>query len=227
MPSNQSIILPCIEKEPQNTATHSTIWLHGLGADGNDFAPIVTELDSTITKNMRFIFPHAPIMPVTINGGYEMRAWFDIHGVRLEDKVDINGMKQSIAQVEQLILREIHRGIPAEKIFLAGFSQGAVIALMTGLQYQLPLAGIIALSGYLPFAEEVFATRSAANKQIAIFLAHGTQDPIVPFALGQATLATLQSVNYPVRWHAYPMQHSVCAEEIDNISDWMLEKMHG
>lgn len=224
MPTDQPLILSCIEREPQSTATHSTIWLHGLGADGNDFAPIASELNSTITKKMRFIFPHAPVMPVTVNGGYEMRAWFDIHGVRIEDKLDKDGMNKSINQVKQLIQRELDRGIPSQHIFLAGFSQGAVIAMMTGLGYQLPLAGIIALSGYLPFANEVIANNHR-NKQTPIFLAHGTQDTIVPFTLGQATLAALQSGNYPVSWHAYPMPHSVCAEEIDAISHWMLEQM--
>lgn len=213
--------LPCIERKPVDTPTHSIIWLHGLGADGHDFAPIVDQLDKTITNQTRFIFPHAPMIPVTINGGYIMPAWFDIYGVQIDSKIDKKGILKSASTIEKLIEREITRGIASHHIFLAGFSQGAVIALTTGLCYPQPLAGIIALSGYLPLSNEVLAARSEVNQSIPIFIAHGTQDPIVPFVLGQATQSILHTAGYPVDWHTYAMQHSVCAEEINAINDWM------
>lgn len=221
MTLNKDSILPCVEIQPSQSATSSVIWLHGLGADGNDFVPIVPELNLTST---RFIFPHAPTMPVTINNGYIMPAWYDIYGVALESKTDSQGIARSVAQIEKLIEREVERGIPTEKIFIAGFSQGAAIALTTGLCYSKPLAGIIALSGYLPLAQEIPAKASPANKNIPIFLAHGTQDPIVPFALGLATQSFLQQAGYSVEWHSYPMPHSVCNDEIKDIGQWLIKQ---
>lgn len=214
-------ILPTIEINPAKPAQRSVIWLHGLGADGSDFVPIVSELQSTQHLNIRFIFPHAPIMPVSINNGYEMRAWFDIYDIAIAAKIDESGISNSIKQLEKLIDKEVERGIPTENIIVAGFSQGAVIALNTGLCYSKKLAGILALSGYLPMADKVLQNASKINRDTPIFLAHGSEDPIVPYALGKATYASLQQAGYPVTWHSYPMPHSVCPEEIDDIAKWI------
>ncbi len=214
-------LLSAIEIEPALPAHASVIWLHGLGASGDDFVPLVPQLNLSDKVGIRFIFPHAPIMPVTINGGMNMPAWFDIYGLTLGSQVDKQGIDQSASAIEHLIMKEIERGIATDKIVIAGFSQGATMALMTGLRYLKPLAGIIALSGYLPMAEEVFQQASAANRQIPIFLAHGTRDPIVPYALGESTHHALKQANYPVNWHSYAMPHSVCEEEILAISQWL------
>lgn len=222
MSLNERNILPCIEIEPKHPARHSLILLHGLGADGNDFVPMVPELNlPDASNNIRFIFPHAPIMPVTLNNGYEMRAWYDIYGLAIDTKTDSQGISLSVAHIGKLIEREVERGIPTDKIYLAGFSQGAAIALTTGICYHQPLAGIIALSGYLPLAQEIPAKASPANKNIPIFLAHGTQDPIVPYGLGLATHSFLKQAGYSVEWHSYPMPHSVCNDEIRDISRWL------
>lgn len=210
-----------IELSPDTTPKATVIWLHGLGADGADFVPIVPELHLPSSLAIRFIFPHAPIMPVTINGGYEMRAWFDIYGAKIDSKIDEAGMAGSVAIVQQLIAQEVEKGIATENIILAGFSQGAVIALQTGLCYPKPLAGILALSGYLPNAASVLQGASEANRSIPIFIAHGTEDTIVPHALGQATRMGLEQAGYAVSWHSYPMAHSVCGEEIGDISAWL------
>ena len=170
---------------------------------------------------VRFVFPHAPVMPVTINNGYEMRAWFDIVSLTLDGQIDTLGIAKSIGMVEKLIEREVAQGVSTNNIVLAGFSQGALIALATGLSYLEPLAGIIALSGYLPL--ETFTNASEANKNTPIFIAHGTEDPIVPYALGKATYVALQQANYPTEWHSYRMPHSVCEDEINDISKWMLK----
>lgn len=212
--------LSSIEIEPSQTAKRSTIWLHGLGADGHDFQPIVPELNSSFRSDMRFIFPHAPIIPVTINGGYAMRAWYDIYAPEINAKVDKAGIMQSVAHIEKLIAREVARGIATQDIFLAGFSQGAAIALVTGLCHAQPLAGIIALSGYLPLANELQQLSNPNNQSTPIFQAHGTQDPIVPLALGNMTHEWLIKAGYSVTWRNYPMPHSVCAEEMNDISLW-------
>ena len=175
-------ILSCIKIEPEQSAKYSVIWLHGLGADGNDFVPIAAELN--MQKNIRFIFPHAPIMPITINNGYEMRAWYDILTFSFHSDVDNQGIAKSAFHIEKLIEKEVARGITTNNIFLAGFSQGAAMSLMTGICYPKPLAGIIALSGYLPEAKEVLKKANASNQDIPIFLAHGTEDPILPYTLG-------------------------------------------
>jgi phospholipase/carboxylesterase len=213
--------LSCIEIDQKMASTHSIIWLHGLGADGGDFVPIVPALQLPDNLGIRFVFPHAPVMPVTVNNGYQMRAWYDIYGMNIDHRIDKTGMTQSIGLVEQLIENEVARGIPTNRIILAGFSQGAVIALLTGLRYAKPLAGILALSGYLPFADELLQQASNANRQVPIFIAHGNQDFIVPFALGEAAYLTLQQAGYPVEWHSYPIQHSVSENEIRDISHWL------
>lgn len=210
--------LTCIEIDPSRAATKSIIWLHGLGADGRDFVPFVPELKLPPTLNVRFVFPNAPIMPVTINNGYEMRAWYDISSLTLHGQIDKTGINQSVTLIENLIASEVARGIATQDIILAGFSQGAVIALTTGLRYSKPLAGIIALSGYLPLPDEIL---NNANQHIPIFIAHGTEDAIVPYALGKAAYVALKERGYPVAWHSYAMPHSVCAEEVVDISRWI------
>lgn len=214
-----------IEIAPATPATKSVIWLHGLGADGSDFVSIVPELKLPTSSAVRFIFPHAPIMPVTINNGYEMRAWFDIYDLAIAKRIDEAGIAQSVKTIDSLIENEVARGIATENIILAGFSQGAVIALTAGLTYPKKLGGIMALSGYLPLADKVLQHASAANQSIPIFIAHGTEDPIVPYALGKGTYVALQQAGYPVSWHSYDMPHCVCAEEIKDISHWISGKL--
>lgn len=221
MPINENNLLHCVEIELGSPVTKSVIWLHGLGADSSDFVPIVPELHLPPTMGIRFLFPDAPVMPVTINNGYEMRAWFDIYGITLAAKIDNDGIQKSIVAINKLIEQEEARGVKSDNIILAGFSQGAVIALMAGLIYSKPLAGIIALSGYLPQADEVLAQASSANKQIPIFIAHGTEDPIVPYALGKATYAVLSQASYPLTWRSYAIPHTVSSQEIQDISHWM------
>lgn len=199
----------------------SVIWLHGLGADGNDFVPIVRELDLTGLAPIRFVFPHAPTMPVTVNGGYVMRAWYDILGTELTRREDEPGLRASQALVESLIDREKARGIPAARIVLAGFSQGCAMALQTGLRHPERLAGIIGLSGYLPLAGHIEAERHAANAGLPLFLAHGTQDPVVPIERAIASREALAAMGYAIEWHDYPMPHSVCIEEIEDLGAWM------
>jgi len=225
MTINEDSSLSCIEIEPTNPANTSIIWLHGLGADGNDFVSVIPELNLPPTTTMRFIFPHAPIMPVTINNGYKMRAWYDIYAIAIDAKIDRNGINQSVRQLEKLIQREISRGIDTKNIFLAGFSQGAAIALTTGLCYPASLAGIIALSGYLPLANEVLQKASVANRHTPIFLAHGTEDPIVPYTIGKMGYDILRQAAYPVTWHSYTMLHSICEAEINDISQWLQDRV--
>jgi phospholipase/carboxylesterase len=219
--TNTDNILDSIELNHGATTQYSLIWLHGLGADGNDFVPIVKELRLPHTLGIRFVFPHAPIIPITINNGYEMRAWYDIISLTRTGDVDETGIQQSYRQVSALIAKEMARGIPADHIILAGFSQGAAIAATTGLHYPEKLAGIIALSGYLPLGAKTLQQANPANKQIPIFMAHGSEDPVVPYFLGEAGYKLLEQAGYPVEWRAYPMQHSVCAEEVKDISQWV------
>ena len=197
------------------------IWLHGLGADGNDFVPIVDELRLPATLPVRFVFPHAPMIPVTVNNGYVMRAWYDISFDGVDRRPDEGGIRASQVQIEELITREKSRGIGALRIVLAGFSQGGAITLQTGLRYPETLAGLMVLSSYLPLAAQVARERSPANAVTSIFMAHGTYDPVIPIALAQRSVAQLQELGYPADWHEYPMQHSVCAEEIGDISRWL------
>ena len=213
-------VLPTVERESGDAPVYSVIWLHGLGADGNDFAPIVPELVSPRWPALRFVFPHAPVRPVTVNGGMPMRAWYDILGFDLLSRQDAAGIRASIAEVEALIAREQARGVPSERIVLAGFSQGGAVALAAGLRHAQRLAGIVALSTYLPLADTLAAERSAANAQVPIFWGHGTQDPVVALQRGLDSRDALEALGYAVQWHAYPMPHSVCAEEIADLRRW-------
>ncbi|TBR35925.1 MULTISPECIES: alpha/beta hydrolase [Dyella] len=215
------MLLPCVEHETGPHPTHSVIWLHGLGADGHDFGPIVPELVAPPWPALRFVFPHAPVRPVTLNGGMPMRAWFDISGVDLVSRPDEAGMRASIAAVEALIARENERGVPDERILLAGFSQGGAIVLSGGLRHPRKLAGIVALSTYLPMQDSFAAERHAANADTPIFWGHGTADPIVPLTRGVQARDVLQSFGYRVDWHTYPMPHSVSGEEVGDLRTWM------
>jgi phospholipase/carboxylesterase len=206
-----------------STARHPTacvIWLHGLGADGNDFAPIVPELDLGDLA-IRFVFPHAPTMPVTINGGYVMRAWYDILGNDIDRREDETGVRASQAEVERLMAREVERGIAPARTVLAGFSQGGAIALQTALRQPQALAGVMALSTYLPIASSFARERSAASVNVPIFMAHGRFDAIIPIEKAQRSRELLESLGYAVQWHPYPMEHSVCAEEIAAIGAFL------
>ena len=214
-------MLECIERETAPHPTHSIIWLHGLGADGNDFVPIVSQLLRAGWPPLRFVFPHAPVRPVTINAGMRMRAWYDILGFDLAQKQDEAGIRASSEQVEALIAREAERGLPAERVILAGFSQGGAVALACGIRHGQQLGGIVALSTYLPIAEIVAAERHAANVQTPIFMAHGTFDPVVPLMLGEISRKRLLGFGHPLDWHSYPMAHQVCPQEISDLADWL------
>ncbi|MBU3584185.1 carboxylesterase [Polynucleobacter sp. 15G-AUS-farblos] len=216
-------MLPCIELETSPNPTCAVIWLHGLGADGNDFVPIIPELRLPSNPAIRFIFPSAPSMPVTVNGGYVMPAWYDIIGRNLMDQEDADGIKQSAASIIELIEREVQRGIDYQHIVLAGFSQGCAMALYIGLRLPHQLAGIIALSGYLPLALSLNIEKHIANQSTLIFMAHGTYDPVVVLDRAQASHALLEKLGYPVDWNEYPMEHSVNHEELADISRFLQE----
>jgi phospholipase/carboxylesterase len=213
--------LPCIELETAPNPAASVIWLHGLGADGNDFVPIVPELKLPSALAVRFLFPHAPVRNVTINNGMAMRAWYDIAATDLNSRADIAGVRQSQAQVEALIARENMRGIATSRIVLAGFSQGGVVALHTALRHSERLAGAIALSTYLVLADKLGDEAAAANSDLPIFMAHGTADPVVRFEWGDTSRRALVANGYRVEWHTYRMEHSVCQEEIVAIGAWL------
>ena len=214
-------LLTSIEIETASQPTASVIWLHGLGADGNDFVPIVPELKLPPTLALRFVFPNAPVRRVTINNGVAMRAWYDIAAADLNSRADIAGVRQSQGEVEALIAREVSRGIAASRIVLAGFSQGGVIALHTAIRHQERLAGVIALSTYLVQADKLADEAAAANRDMPIFMAHGTADPVVRFEWGDNSRRALVAQGYLVDWHTYRMEHSVCLEEIVAIGDWL------
>ena len=214
-------MLPCIELETAPNPTCSVIWLHGLGADGNDFVPIIPELHLPENPAIRFIFPSAPSMPVTVNGGYVMPAWYDIIGRNLMDQEDAEGTKRSAASIVEIIDREVQRGIAYKNIVLAGFSQGCAMALYVGLRLPHELAGIIALSGYLPLAITLNLEKHAANQNTPIFMAHGTYDPVVVLDRAQASYAMLEASGYEVEWNEYPMEHSVNHEELKDISRFL------
>jgi phospholipase/carboxylesterase len=213
--------LPAIIIEPKGRHRASIIWLHGLGADGHDFEPIATELKLPESLGVRFVLPHAPERPVTVNGGYIMRAWYDIAAADLSRFPDEAGIRESQAAVAQLVVREIAAGIPAERIIVAGFSQGGVIALETAAHHQDRVGGAIALSCYVaaPLA------LPSAGRPLPVFLGHGNADDIVPQALGLAARATLEAKGYAVEWHSYPMPHSVCWEEMADIRNWLLQRL--
>jgi phospholipase/carboxylesterase len=212
-------VLDAIEIETAKNPSASIIWLHGLGADGNDFAPIVPKLDLP-EEAIRFVFPHAPVQPVTLNGGMRMRAWYDIADGE-NRREDERGVRASQALVETLIEREKKRGTKAGRIVLAGFSQGGAIALQTGLRHPERIAGIMALSTYVPVGEKLSAEASAANRDVPIFMAHGTYDPVVPLGRAEQSRGLLQSLGYPVEWREYGMPHSVCPEELADIGAWI------
>jgi phospholipase/carboxylesterase len=213
--------LSTIEIQPKADHQYSVIWLHGLGADGHDFEDIARELHLNAAPHIRFIFPNAPIQAVTINGGIEMRAWYDILAMNLEHEVDTNGIYQSAKLIEQLIVREKNNGIAAENILLAGFSQGGVITLHVGLRYPERLAGIIALSAYLPTLEQLNTEASVANQNTPMFMAHGILDSVVAIESGKAVFDTLHAQGYHIQWHDYVMEHSVCIEEIEHLSTFI------
>jgi phospholipase/carboxylesterase len=198
----------------------SVIWLHGLGADGHDFEPIVPELDLPSTLPLRFIFPHAPIRPVTINGGMAMRAWYDILSLDTAGRADASGVQESTAILEALIDREIDRGIAADKIVIAGFSQGGAIAINTVLQSTRRLAGLMALSTYIPLPAAIDA--SQGHRDMPVFMAHGSFDPMLPMQWGRASADRLVDAGFVVEWHEYPMAHAVCPDEIRDIRNWLL-----
>jgi phospholipase/carboxylesterase len=214
-------LLDCVEHETGQQPTHSVIWLHGLGADGHDFAPIVPELRLPASLAVRFVFPHASIQPVTINGGMAMRSWYDILTPNLVKREDEVGIRVSEQAVQALIARENARGVPSSRIVLAGFSQGCAMTLHTGIRFREKLAGLMGLSGYLPLIDMAAQERHPANANTPIFLAHGTHDPVVTLERAEASRAKLVDLGYVVQWHTYPMPHSVCAQEIDDISSFL------
>jgi phospholipase/carboxylesterase len=212
-------ILPHISLDIGKSPKHSIIWLHGLGADGEDFVPLAEEMNLPVA--MRYIFPHAPKQAVTINGGFIMRSWYDITEARIEARQDEAGIRASQAEIEKIIAQEKARGIAAGNIFLAGFSQGGAIALHTGLRQAEKLGGILALSTYLPLHERFTTEASSTAKDTPIFMAHGRNDPVVPYSLGKSSRDLLQQQDYQVDWHEYGMQHSVCQEEVGDIEKWL------
>ena len=213
--------LETIEIATHPEADATVIWLHGLGADGNDFVPIVRELRLPARLRVRFVFPHAPMMPVTINSGYVMRAWYDVTFEGLDRRPDARGIVASQAAIESLLARETARGIAAERIVLAGFSQGGAITLQAGLRHRQPLAGLMVLSSYLPLAETLAAEAAPENARTPIFMAHGSEDAVIQIELARRSLQQLTTQGYDVQWHEYPMPHSVCAQEIGDISRWL------
>lgn len=214
-------LLDAIEHETAARPRWSVLWLHGLGADGNDFAPIVPQFVRPHWPAIRFVFPHAPVRAVTINNGVRMRAWYDIVDMDLARRADASGVDESVAQVEALIAREVERGVPASRIVLAGFSQGGAVTLAAGLRRAEPLAGLVALSTYLPMAQRLLGEATVAARAQPVFMAHGTQDPVVPFAAGQRSAQALRDLGLDVDWHAYPMAHAVCPEEIADLGLWL------
>jgi phospholipase/carboxylesterase len=218
-------LLETLELNPTKTPKLTIILLHGLGADGKDFESIVPELKLPENLPIRFVFPHAPMQPVTINNGYIMRAWYDIVSFHIDEHADEAGIQRSEQELTKLINREEERGMSADKIILAGFSQGAVIALTTGLRYPKKLAGILALSGYLPYAEDVIAHSNPENKNIPIFIGHGTEDDVVPFFLGTLSAETLRKHQFNVSFHSYPIPHTVSMEEIRDIREWLISRV--
>ena len=214
--------LETIEIETGPNPTASVVILHGLGADGNDFVPVADEFDLSSVGPVRFIFPHGPTRPVTINGGHVMRAWYDILGTDIARREDEAGLRESQALVEELIASETARGIKASRIVLAGFSQGCAMTFMAGLRHKERLGGLLGMSGYLPLADKTAAERSAANADVPIFQAHGTGDPVIAIARAVASRDALRALGYTVDWHEYPMQHSVCAPEIAEMNRWLV-----
>ena len=210
---------------PQSPAAATVIWLHGLGADGWDFVPVVSELGLPDDLPVRFIFPHAPVRPVTVNAGYEMRAWYDIISFTPEGRADEAGLAEASQRVMDYVRAESEAGVPASRVVLAGFSQGGAVALFAGLRHPERLAGILALSTYLPFPEKLAADKSAANAQVPILMCHGREDPMVKLWMGSESRDLLGSQGYGVEWHDYPMQHELCIEELADVSRWLRARL--
>jgi phospholipase/carboxylesterase len=215
-------LLPAVEIEPERPADSAVILMHGLGADGHDFETLVFELRLPAASAIRWVFPHAPIRPVTLNGGLPMRAWYDIIGLDRRSEEDEAGVRESAGGISALVQRERERGIPSDRIVLAGFSQGGAMALFTALRHPEPLAGVLALSTYVPLAHTLETEAHPANASVPVFMAHGTLDPIVPPALGEGARDLLRARGYEVDWHTYPMPHSVCADEVVDVREWLL-----
>ncbi len=220
-------LLETVEIDPKTEPKAVVIWLHGLGADGHDFEPVVPMLELPPALPVRFVFPHAPVRPVTINMGMRMRAWYDIVSLSVDRRVDVENLLESADRLVDLIEAEKRRGAAAERILLAGFSQGGAVALHAGLRYPEALAGMVALSTYMPTAGTLAAKASDANRSTPIFMAHGTMDPMVPLAAGSSARQELARLGYRVQWHQYPMTHEVCAEEIRELGKWMTETLGG
>lgn len=214
-------MLDVIERETGPNPQWAVIWLHGLGADGSDFAPMVPELVRPQWPALRFVFPHAPIRPITINNGVRMRGWYDIVGMDFAERADKVGIAESVAQVEALIANEQARGIAPDRILLAGFSQGGAVTLAVGLQRRVPLAGLIAMSTYLPDPAAAASQLQPGALAQPLFMAHGSADPVVPYRAGEQSAQALQALGFTLEWHSYPMGHQVCVEEIDALRDWM------
>lgn len=218
-------LLETIETETGAQPRFAVIWLHGLGADAHDFEPIVPELVGRQWPALRFVFPNAPVRPITVNGGMRMRGWYDIGGVDIAHKQDEVGVRGSVAAIEQLIARENARGIPSERIVLAGFSQGGAITLAAGLRQREPLLGLVALSTYLPLHETFPAEAAPESAGVPIFMGHGRFDPVVPESLGLMSRDWIRALGNPIEWKSYPMPHSVCAEEIRDLSCWFESRL--
>ena len=213
--------LETIELHPTSDALASVIIMHGLGADGTDFQPMCEQFDLASVGPVRYILPRAPVRPVTLNGGYQMRAWYDILGTGLEKREDEPGLRHSMREVHALIDRERARGVAARRIVLGGFSQGCAMTLLAGLRYSQRLGGLACLSGYLPLATTTATERDTANADVPIFMAHGRRDPMIPLDRATASRDALSQLGYRIEWHEYPMEHSVCMEEVEALNAWM------
>lgn len=220
-------MLETVEQTTRARPVWTILWLHGLGADGHDFAPIVPELVRSDWPAIRFVFPHAKVRPVTINGGVPMRAWYDIVSSSIDQRADEAGLRDSIAEVDALIARERDRGVPPSRVILVGFSQGGAVALACGLRREAAVAGIASLSGYLPMAAHTASEITAAGKATPVFLGHGSQDPVVPESLGKRSRVALEALGVKVQWQSYPMPHSVCADEVRDLGDWLTVRFAG
>lgn len=212
-------LLPAVERETNNNPDASIIWLHGLGASGNDFVPIVPELRLPENLGIRFIFPHAPTIPVTVNGGFVMRAWYDILEMEIDRKIDTEGLLASAREIEGFVDNELKRGIDSKRILIAGFSQGGAVAYQVALSHDKPLGGLLAMSTYFATSDSI--SHSGANSTIPIEIQHGTYDPVVPESLGQNAAHHLTQEGYSVNYRTYPIEHGVCPQQIEDISEWL------